>query len=58
MSSLCQSTATLGLELLKSEHVLMGTVTIMSVLLCAFAEIYFQGRKKLSVIFPDADCPI
>lgn len=29
----------------------MGTVTIMSVPFCTFAEIYIQVREKLSVIF-------
>lgn len=42
----------LGLELFKPEHVLKVTHTIMSIPRCTFAEIYFQGREKLSIIFP------
>jgi len=48
----------LRLELLNSEHVLMGTGTMMSVPFCPFAKICFQGREKLSVIFPYVDRPI
>lgn len=42
----------LGLELHKSEHVLMVTDIIMSILCCTFAEIHFQGREKLPIILP------
>lgn len=42
----------LGLELFKSEQILIVPDTIMSIPCCTSAEIYFQGREKSPIIFP------